>query len=169
MKKRGLSVVVASVLMIVLVMSAVIIVWGVVKNMIEGRTEEAQDCFNVEFGDKVMINEDYTCYNSTNESVHVSIGLSEEEIDGLLISIESAGASKTVILTHESQNLPDVKNYPQFSSGVKLPSSNAGLTYYFTGFTSVDAIKIAPQVGEYQCKVSDSVVQIEDCIVFTYT
>ncbi len=164
--KRGLSVVIATVLMIVLVMASMGIIWGVIRNMIEGRTNEAKDCFKVEFNDKVMINDDYTCYNATNQSVYVSIILAEEPIDGLLIAVESAGASKGFELTNEVQNLTDVRNYPDYDSGVMLPGKNSGLTYYVIGFPSdPDSIKISPKVGEYQCKVTDIVTQIENCNV----
>lgn len=167
--KKGLSVVVATMLMILLVITAVTIVWGVVRNMVDDETKKAKDCFKVEFGDKVGINDDYTCYNSTNQSVHVSINLAEEEIDGLLIAIESYGTSKGFTLTNTVQNIPHVRNYPDYSPGVKLPGPNEGLTYYVTGFAvKPDLIRIAPQVGEYQCKESDSVTQIEDCNVFSW-
>ncbi len=166
--KKGLSVVVASVLMIVLVLASIVIVWTAVRGMIQNRTDEAKDCFKVEFNDKVMINDDYTCYNSSNESVYVSIALADEPIDGLLISIESAGTSKGFELTNEVKTLNDVKNYPSYSNGVKIPGENEGLTYYVTGFTTgPDSIRISPKVGEYQCKVTDTVTQIEDCAFLT--
>jgi len=167
MKKKGLSVVVASVIMIALVMAAIVIVWSAVRNMIQNQVDSSGDCFDVEFSEKVVINDDYTCWNSTNESVHVSISIADEHIDGMLLSISSAGSSKGIELTNDVQYLADIKNYPDFTEGVKLPSINEGLTYFVTGFPQKpDVIKIAPRVGDNQCEQSDSVAQIEDCAIF---
>ena len=166
MNKRGLSVVVASVLMIVLVMASVVIIWGVVRNIIEERTGEAEDCSKVAgFNNNVMINDDYTCYNATNGSVYISIALTDQPIDALIISVEYAGSSKGFELTNEVQYLSDVKNYPNYDGGVKLPAPNNGQTYYFVGFTGADSIQISPKVGTSQCDVTDQVTQIESCEV----
>jgi hypothetical protein len=164
--KKGLSVVVATVLMILLVMTAVGVVFAVVRNIVESETSKAQDCYAVEFGEKVGINEDYTCWNNTNESVYVSISILDAEIDGLLISIESAGNSKGFELTNEIQELEEVRNYPSYTKGVVLPIKNSGKTYMITGFSSQpDSIRIRPKVGDNSCQVTDTVTQIENCNV----
>lgn len=164
--KKGLSVVVASVLMIVLVMSAVVIVWQVVKGIVNDNTNKAEDCFAVEFNEKVIINDDYTCYNATNGSVYISITLADEPIDSLIVAVESAGSSKSFELTNTVQNLAEVKNYPDYDGGVQLPSKNSGQTYYFSGFASdPDLIRISPKVGDNQCKITDEITQIESCAI----
>ena len=63
-QRKGLSTVVATVIMIALVMSAIAIVWGVVTNLVEEQLEGADSCISV--FDKVEINGRYTCYDPVN-------------------------------------------------------------------------------------------------------
>jgi hypothetical protein len=165
--KRGLSVVIATLLMVILVISATAIIFTVFRNMIEDETGQAEDCYNVEFGEKVMINDDYTCHNSTDNSLLISISLADEEIDTLLIAVESAGSSRSFELSASSKDFPTLVNYPSNTTGIVLPGKNSGKTYVLYGVPdSPEEIRIAPGVGEYQCRVTDTVTQIEDCSVF---
>jgi hypothetical protein len=167
MRKGGLSDVVATVILIALVVAATGIVWGVVNNMIRDKTEGAQACMDVGFSQKVILNEDYTCYNSTSDEVQFSLNVWDVAIDGVLVSVTSAGNSKSYTITNTAQAISGLVNYPDKSAYVILPGKNAGLTYIATGFpTEVDSIKIAPIVGEEQCEISDQINQIEDCAIF---
>jgi hypothetical protein len=167
MKERGLSTVIATVIMIVLVMAAIVMVWSAINNMIRNKTEGAQACFDVGFSEKVVINEDYTCYNSTDDMVQFSLSVADVDIDGVLVAISSAGNSKSYVITNTPQTITGLLNYPDGSTSIVLPSKNSGKTYLATGFSDeVDSIKIAPIVGDKQCEQSDEIHQIEDCMVF---
>jgi flagellin-like protein len=166
-KRKGLSDVVATVILIALVIAATGIVWGVIDKMITDKTEKAQACMDVGFSEKVTLNEDYTCYNSTDNHVQFSLNVWDVDITGVLISITSEGSSKSYTLTNTDQIISGLVNYPDKSTSVRLPGKNSGLTYIATGFpTAIDSIKIAPIVGENQCEISDQINQIEDCIIF---
>jgi flagellin-like protein len=167
MKRKGLSTIIATLIMIALVLVATGIVWAAINNMISNRTEKAQKCFEVGFSEKVGINEDYTCYNSTNDSFQFSISVWDVDLDGILVSVTSAGISKSYTLTNTPQVIDGLLLYPNREIQTYLPGKNGGLTYIATGFpTEIDSIKIAPIVGEEQCDVSDQIHQIEDCSVF---
>ena len=167
MKKKGLSTVVATVLLIALVMVATTIVWSSVRKLIRDKTEGAQSCFDIKVSEKVIINEDYTCYNSTDNHVQFSLNIGDVDIEGLVISIESEGSSKGYTLTNSVQNISGLVNYPDKSNGVALPSKNSGKTYIATGFPEpADSIIIAPIVLDKTCAPSDEIHQIEDCMVF---
>jgi len=169
MKKKGLSELIATVILIALVITATAIVWSVIDNMIENKLERSKACSEVGFSEKVSINEDYTCYNSTsgNESVQFSLNIWDVEIEGILVSITSAGASKSYTITNTPQTISGLYTYPDRGTSVVLPGKNSGLTYIATGFPSkVDSIKIAPIIGNNQCDLSDEINQIEDCSVF---
>ena len=62
-KKKGLSGIVATVIMIALVVGITAMVWVVVKNLIQGQISSTESCFG-NFG-KVNLNKEYTCYDST--------------------------------------------------------------------------------------------------------
>ena len=166
--KSGLSAVVATLLLILLVITATVIVWNSISNLIRDKTEGAQTCFEVGLSEKIRINEDYTCYNTTdalNKKVHFSIGLGEIEIESLLVSISSGGNSKSFTLTNIESSIPGLVNYPDGSTNIKLPPKNGGRTYVAEGFSSneLDWIKIAPTIDGTFCDVADTVTQIDDC------
>ncbi len=169
--KKGLSTVVATLLMILLVMTAMGIIWTSVSKLIIKKTEKSESCFDFELSEKIRINEDYTCYDTTNpnnKKVRVSITRRDIEIDSLLISISADGNSKSYTLTNQEVNVSGLTSYPDGSPNVKLPSKNGGLTYLADGFTAdeLESIKIAPTIDESYCDVADTVIQIADCSVF---
>jgi len=165
--KNGLSGVVATVILILLVIVATTIVWTMVSNLIENKTSGVQSCFDVGFSDKVSFNQDYTCFDSENNEVQFSINIGDIEIEKVLVSISYAGTSKSFSITPEAQGFDDLVTYPSRGSSVTLPGKNSGLTYIATGISDApDWIKIAPYVGEKQCGVSDTIYELEDCKFF---
>ena len=63
--KKGISAVVGSVLMVVLVMVLTAMIWVSVKNVVEEELEGVQSCLGNY--DKITLNNRYTCYNSKNK------------------------------------------------------------------------------------------------------
>jgi FlaG/FlaF family flagellin (archaellin) len=172
--KKGLSTVIATVLLILLVVVATGIVWAFVNNIVTNKTAGVQSCFDVTSSPKVTLNGGYTCYiNATNGEVQFSVDIGDAQINGLAVSIAVGGNSKTFTLTNEDTVIPNLKPYGDsytYSDPVKLPGKNEGRTYVASGFNTklnkVDSIKIAPIV-EKQCDLSDQTYQIDDCALFT--
>jgi len=157
--------IVTAVIMIGLVMVAAIIVWVVVRNIIQDRLEGVESCFGIY--DKVTINSRYTCYKPSNNSFQFSISLKDIDVDSIIVSISGAGASNSYTLTNQNQTISGLANY---SSGVfgtdmiQLPGKNAALTYIASGFSEKpDLIQIAPVIDGQQCEASDSLSEIDDC------
>jgi len=160
--KRGLSGVVVAVIMIALVMAAAAIIWVVVSNMIQGKTKNTENCFGNY--DKIKINGIYTCHDSTDDNAQFSISIGDIEIESLLVSIYSAGTTKTFELTPGLGSIADLGPYPSGTGDVELPSRNGGLTYIASGFPSViDKIEISPTIGGSQCGIADTMQAIDDC------
>jgi len=162
--KKALSTVVATVLLILLTVVAVTVVWVFVNSFIKNQTDAS--CYQVETNPGlVTLNEYYTCFNSTSDEVQFSINIGETEIDNLLISVLSEGATKTIILTNNDTVIPDVRYYKSLPGAVKLPAKNAGLTYHFGGFTGdkIDWIKIAPTVNGKACEATDTINSVVNC------
>jgi len=168
--KKGLSTIIATVLVILLVTAATAIVWAFVNNIISDQTDGVQSCFEVESGEKVILNNYYTCFDSAQGEVRFSITLADADIDSLLVSIAAGGTSKSFTLTNIETVVTNLKPYQgETGEAVKLPGPNEGKTYVAEGFTpglSIDSIKIAPIIGEKQCGVSDSTYSIDDCSLF---
>ncbi len=158
---KGISGVVAAVLMIALVMVVAVIVWVVVRNIVQGQIGTVESCFGVY--DKVTLNDQYTCYNSDTDEFQFSIKVTDIDIEKVIVSISSEGSTNSYTLTNEEQEIDGLEPYPSGSGDVVLPGKNAGLTYITDITTKPDLIQIAPVVSGQQCEVSDSLSEIDDC------
>jgi hypothetical protein len=170
-KRKGVSVVVATVIMIVLVIAAIAIVWVVVTNIVEEGIEGSEACFGI--FDKVTIENGYTCYNSSSEEFQFSINLGDIQVDEILVAVSSAGSTKSFNLGSNTQE-SYLKNYLDESYGgtLQFPGKNAGRTYVLdmssAGLSgSPDSLEIAPIINDEQCGVSDSVSEFDDCLLLS--
>jgi len=168
-QRKGLSTVVATVIMIALVMAAVAIVWGVVANLVEEELEGADSCVNV--FDKVGINGRYTCYDSTNPGnlkFQFSLSLGDIEVEEILFAISNEGTTESFSISNSANAILGVTNYPSGTSSIVLPKKNAGLTYVYNlsaaGFSSSpDSLEVAPTINGKQCGSSDFLTDIPNC------
>ncbi|MDD5012557.1 MAG: hypothetical protein PHQ66_02860 [Candidatus Nanoarchaeia archaeon] len=162
MNKRGISTIVITVILISLSMAAVVIVWASVNAVIKNQIGSSESCFGNY--DKVQINKQYTCYNSSSDEIRFSLMVGDIEIDKIVVSVSSESAVKSYEITNTPENISTLTMYPSGDSNIVLPEKNSGLTYRATGFDSeADLIKIAPVIGGNQCEVADTLSQIEDC------
>ena len=152
--------------MIAFVIATVVIVWTVVSNLVESGLEDAESCMG-SYG-KVSINSLYTCYNSTSGNLQFSIKIKDIELDSILVSISSAGSTKSYTITNEAKTFAHLANYGSGvfnNDSVKMPDKNSGLTYLENTFTETpDLIEIAPIINRKQCEMSDSLSGIDDCL-----
>ena len=172
--KKALSTVIATVLLILLVTASTAVVWVFVNNIVTERTAGVQSCFELESSEKVTLNEYYTCYRNTTvqpgfEEVQFSINIGDAEIDKLIVLIAVDGNSKSFTLTNDNGVITNLKPYKGLSGDpVSLPGKNEGKTYVAEGFIdseNVDSIKISPVVENKQCGASDTIYEVEDCIL----
>jgi alpha-tubulin suppressor-like RCC1 family protein len=159
MSKRGISAVIANVILIALVMVLLVVVWVVVKNLISENLESSESCLGT-LG-KVEIEPLYTYYDSDLGELQFSINIGSVDVDGVLVSISVEGETKGYTLTNELQSIEGLSSYSG-ESRVKLPGKNAGLTYIAKGFSNKpDSIKISPIVNGHQCEPCDNLYGIE--------
>ncbi len=164
-KNKGMSEIVSAILAVVLVMALIAVVWSVVSNMVNKELKNTESCFG-NFN-KVTINEAYTCFNITSSETYFSIGISDIDVDRVILSIGSEGSTNTYVINYTSQSFSSdfpITNYPSNSSGISAPGKNSGKTYIYHGFNKApDYIRIAPVIGEETCQESDSITNIEIC------
>jgi hypothetical protein len=167
--KKGLSTIVITVILIAVSMAAVVLVWGIVKNMINKQISSSESCFGNY--NKIKLDGRYTCYeriSSTNYSLRFSLSVGEISVDRINVYISSDSATGGYAITNVTQNISGLSMYPSGISEISLPNKNTGLTYKADGFTSgIDGIQIAPVIGGNTCEVSDSISQIENCALMT--
>ena len=162
LNNKGLSGIIAAVLMIALVMVVAVIVWVVVRNIIQGQIGNVESCFGVQ--DKITLNNRYTCYDYETNETQFSIKIADIDVEKVIISISSEGTTNSYTLTNEEQQDIGLTLYPS-GGEVKLPGKNSGLTYTTEVLTKPDLIQIAPVINGQQCEISDTLSEIDDCSV----
>lgn len=162
--KKGASEIISTVLLVGLVVVAVVVVGIVIRNIVTSESEKTESCFSNY--NEVTINNLYTCYNSSN-FVHISVSVGDLNVDSVLVAISGSGTTKTLEITNETTTISGLTMY-NGSTSVRLPDSNAGLTYIYNltagGFAGCpDKIEIAPVINGKQCETSDTLSEIDNC------
>ena len=161
--KKGLSGVITAVILIALVMAATVILWTVIKNMVDESLSGAESCFG-NYG-KITLNERYTCYNTTSDELHFSISVGDVEVDEIIVLISGDGTTRSFSLNKTISQITGLTNYTG-GNDIIIPQKNAGLTYVANGFAiKPDLIRLAPIIGGQQCEISDTVSNIEACFL----
>lgn len=146
-KKKGISAVVATVLIILITVAAVTIIWAAIIPMIKTQLEEGTVCLNANTALAVE-NKGFTCFNAGNINVQVSHGSKDVGLVGIQFLISEAGDTTSVEVT---SNLP-------------TPNGEKVITVTYAG--TPDSVAIAPIVAignaEITCDVSVPVV-LEAC------
>ena len=159
--KKALSTVVATVIMIALVLSAIAIVWGVVANLVDEQLKGADSCISV--FDKVEINGRYTCYDPTNNKFQFSLNIRDIDVDEVLFAISYLGSTETFKISNSLEDVQGVTNFPSGSINVLLPKKNGGSTYIYDLSSEPDLFEISPVIEGKQCGISSSLTDIPNC------
>lgn len=124
MKKKALSPVIATLLLVLLTIVAVFILWGFIKTFINKNLEET-NCFD--YTDYVkVVNSEFSCYTSTNTSLQIERSFGEKEIEGIYVSITSGSSSSPYKLINGTAGA-GVNN----GATIILPSPGGSKTYNF--------------------------------------
>ncbi len=176
MKKKGVSGIIVTMILIMITMAAVIIVWMVVNNLIKKETEKAESCFGI--FEKVTIDNKYTCYNYSSHEIQFSINIADVEVNQILVSLSAISGAKNLIIKSDAEIINNLRYYSgSYNSPVKLPDKDGGTTYVFNWTNaiypgsernSVHRIKIAPMINQRQCEPSYSITEIVNCDVFVF-
>jgi hypothetical protein len=160
-RKKGLSMVITTLLLVLLSIVAVGVVWVSFRSLIAGRAESNEACFGNY--DKITVNERYTCYEeiSGGYSLRFAITRGDVDADSVIVSITSVSGSKT----YEITNTGSTGGLSLYSGGVTvLPERNAQLSYVASGFSEIiDSIEIVPVISGNKCGISDAVAEIVNC------
>jgi hypothetical protein len=171
LEKKGVSAVVATILLIALTMAIVAILWVVVNNLVNDELSGAESCFGV--FEKVTLDSRYTCYNNSDGANEIIFAVSIGELDGLeeiLVGISKTGASLSFEINESPSSLPGLTYFDR-TSPVTIPGKNSGITYIYqlpASFTSSpDTIEISPTVNGESCESSSSITQIDNCALLS--
>src|SRR5271157_1255960 len=107
--KRGISSIIATLLLIVLTIVLAGIVWSVVNGLVSNKISQSSACFG-NFN-TINLNGQYSCYDSASNTLHFSLNIGDIAVDGVLVSISSPSQSKSINLTNTPQTIPNLSYY----------------------------------------------------------
>lgn len=155
-KKRGLSPIVATVLIIMITVIAATIIATFVVPFVQNVPEEGQKCFEV-FSDLKFHDTLYNCYstnNSGNNFTGFSVSVNDKEVKGFTLLAINKGSSDRYEIT-DGISSPDLKMLGgNFGEALELPENGGVRTYVYNGL--VESFEIYPILSDgKQCERSD--------------
>lgn len=155
-------------IIVAITISSVGILWYVVNNLIE-ESMKGSDC--IKTFEKVLINNYYTCNDSSTQELRISVELkdvSDIDISKVIVTVSGDILSKNFEIPANAGEYDFVGS----SSGIRgdaliLPLKNSAKIYYMNvplaGIGEPSKIEIAPVIGDYQCEISDQLLNIDSC------
>ncbi len=164
--RKGISSIIATLLLIVLTIVLVVIVWTVVNGLVSSKISQSSACFG-NFN-TINLNGRYTCFNSSTNSIQFSLNIGDISVDGILVTISSPSQSKSITITNTPQVINNL-TYFNGTASVVLPGKNSGMTYDYSwsGSDVPNSVQIAPLIKGQQCSTSDTLTTIDNCLLLS--
>lgn len=153
--KKGLSQVVGTLLMVLITISAIGVVWASINAFVGDRMDQTESCHDIY--DKIIINDKYTCYNSSSDELIISLTVNDIYPDSILVAIAYNDHSNNFDLTNVSRSIDTV------IGNVKMPEANSGKKYTIQSVEKPVKISLAPKVNGNQCDISSTFSNIPIC------
>ncbi len=158
--KKGVSAVITIMILILFCLLIAGVIWRISIKIIEEDLGEAKSCYDL-LG-KVVINSKYTCYDSLDKKMYVSVEVRDIEIEGLFVVVSYEYSSDIFELTTDIRVIENFTNY-NGTNETRVPSKNSGKTYIATNVTEMPlSVEVAPVLNENLCK-GDVFTGIEFC------
>ena len=158
--KKGVSAVIALMMLILFALLIAGIIWNVLNKTIDEELSEAKSCYDL-LG-KIVFNSEYICYDSSGEKMHISVEVGDIEIDGLFMVLSHEYSSDIFELTNNWEIIENLRNY-NGTSETKVPNKNSGLTYIASNVAEMPlSIGLTPVLNGNRC-AGDIFTNIERC------
>ena len=155
--KRGISAVIATVLIILITVASVTVVWVAVIPMISDKLDSSTVCLDA-VSQIQLLDEGYTCWDSVAKTVSIQVkhGSSPLDLVDIQVLVSSGGDTTMFKVSNDTTTLIPV------GANVPLPGANEEKVYVIdtssvTG--TISSVQIAPVVAvgtdEEICDVSD--------------
>ena len=161
MKKKGLSQIISTVLLIAISVGLIGGIWVTVDTFVNERLDDTKNCYNL-LG-KIEFNNDYICYNSTAKTLLFSISIGEANISEALVVVEYEKYSNEFSLNDELSRIENLTFYKSTELNVSLPPANGGRSYILNTTVIPERIEISPKIQGKYCEVADSVEYFPYC------
>jgi len=162
LKKRGLSPVIAVVLLVLITVIAAGIIVGFVVPFVRDVPEEAGKCFKV-LGDLVFDETPYNCFNSSANFAEgrtgFSVRIDNDDIIGFRVSLQSTGSSNAVEIEQDVQGdelSPMIRMLLSDFGILEVPGKGEVRTYVAKGlFDKAEIFPILKDGGK--CDIADDI------------
>ncbi|MDH3325002.1 MAG: hypothetical protein OEL89_05165 [Candidatus Peregrinibacteria bacterium] len=161
--KKGISAIVATVLIILITVAAVTIIWAAIIPMVNTQLDKGSICLDA-VSQVSLVDAGYTCKNQGNISIQIKHGAKDFNLADVQVLVSSGGSTFSYYLTDSVTTI-----VPADMDSTKLPSANEERVYVINTTNiagEIDRVDIAPIIilGETQesCDVSASKV-LRDC------
>ena len=143
--KKGISAVVATVLIILITIAAITIIWAAILPMINNNLESGAICLDA-VSQVQLLNSDYTCVASDGDSVSIQVKrLSKSfDLEDIQVLISSGGDTNSFMISNDTTTLVPT------GTDIPLPNANEERVYIIDTSSivgSITEVKIAPVVS----------------------
>ncbi len=158
LRKKGLSEVIATILLILISVTSVVLIYSFVVPMIRGGLTEGEQCFKARDHLRI-VDSDFTCSTSTYTTIMVKRGLEDIEISGFVLSLLSGASS----ISYEIKPgiMAGVQMYDEtntLTQNLIIPLAGEARTYYFQQADVTNAeIGVLLENGKI-CKTSSAII-----------
>ncbi len=128
--KKGISPVVATVLLVLVTVMAVVIVANIIIPLVKNQIKSGEICFEGREHFKVVDSE-YTCYNDTHTKMMIKRGVKDLDIVGVSVGIFSKVEGKVYSLTPKNPDNIKMLKEGDFSNDIVIPETGEARTYLF--------------------------------------
>ncbi len=164
-KKKGMSDVVANMLIILLTITAVVIVGNIVIPFVN-RSLESTSCF--EYRDYFKFDQSfgYNCYDESNDRYLITIKTdsNSEKVEGFSLRFLEDGGSSNLVAVKNNTIYNEVKMLEDVANGkLIIPGEKySALTYNYSSNLIYERVEIYPVIKENKiCDLSDSIKLIK--------
>jgi flagellin-like protein len=167
-KKRGLSPVIAVVLLLAITVVAATIIVSIVLPFIKGNLEEGKECFDV-LGDLKFASTKFNCYidgDALNPpTLQLESGFSvrndNEKIIGFAVTLVEDGTGTTIEVIEGNSNQKLRNKGGVYNSGLMVPAKGEIRTYVYEGIA--ESIELFPILNDNRkCEEADS-IKLNEC------
>ena len=145
-RKKALSGIVITVLLVLIAVAAVGLIASFVIPMVKDELETGKSCFDLREYFK-LVDSPFSCYNPANTSLKIERSNEEINIKGFVASISSGGESKRfdVIPIANSGGKIKVRGFGDENNfTLELPAPGEAKTYFFLNINEGKGVNLAP-------------------------
>lgn len=161
--KKGVSGIIATVLLVMLTVGAAAILFVFVIPWITTTLDNSRVCHDLQ--DSIMlVDGKYTCYDSTSTKVMIKINEGKDiEVAGFAVSLASSGSAKRYDIRNDISIITGAVNVSMYDENqvLRVPEVGGAETYVFTGIIA-ESVDVSPVTASG--KTCDPITQkLIDC------